>query len=281
MTEERKNLDSIGETDALVTRTYRDVANERAPDHLNQAVLKEAASTARPRYSRLINWTRPMAWAATVMLCVALVLEVTKVPVPQSVAPSDNAIRFESEAPELDVADDAPAAGRVSAALEAETPASEVLEEAILPATQPGRASRTAAPKKAQIEEMHANEASSERALRTLADGTLAQDEQLATPQPSSTDEFKVKDVQMLLKAEDMARTQIGDKAELNQSVNAAVASDAIGYADIAGTCDEAARATPESWLACIEELVDAGRLDEAHRQRDLLQEAFPEFDAH
>ena len=60
--------------------TYRELATERTPKHLDRAVLAEAASAAKPRYSRLTKWTRPVAWAATVLLSVALVLEITRTP---------------------------------------------------------------------------------------------------------------------------------------------------------------------------------------------------------
>jgi hypothetical protein len=87
MTTERNSPESLadGDTDALVTRTYREVADQCVPERLNRAILKEATNAARPRYSRLITWTRPMAWAATVMLSVALVLEVTQAPTPEAV----------------------------------------------------------------------------------------------------------------------------------------------------------------------------------------------------
>ena len=84
MTEERNRPELDGEVDSLVTRTYKEVASEPAPEHLDGAVLKQAADAARPRYLKSISWTRPMAWAATITLCVGLVLEITKEPVPVS-----------------------------------------------------------------------------------------------------------------------------------------------------------------------------------------------------
>jgi hypothetical protein len=83
MTEDRIRPESDGEVDSLVTRTYKEVASELTPEHLNRAVMKQAADAVRPRYLRSVSWTRPMAWAATVTLCIALVLEVTNAPVPE------------------------------------------------------------------------------------------------------------------------------------------------------------------------------------------------------
>ena len=86
MTNERRHPDSAAETDKVVSDTYRQLSEESAPDYLNERVLQQAASVAaRPRYSRSIMWTRPLAWAATIALCLAIVLEVTRVPTPEIV----------------------------------------------------------------------------------------------------------------------------------------------------------------------------------------------------
>jgi hypothetical protein len=101
MTEERNKPVLDGEVDSLVTRTYKEVANEPAPEHLDGAVLKQAADAARPRYLKSISWTRPMAWAATITLCVGLVLEITKEPVPVSTENSLPTDRIEVSASKL------------------------------------------------------------------------------------------------------------------------------------------------------------------------------------
>ncbi len=80
MSEDRNNPDFVAESDPLVTRAYREVADERVPDKLNQAVLRQAAAAGSTRYWRSRSWTRPMAWVATITICVALVLELTRVP---------------------------------------------------------------------------------------------------------------------------------------------------------------------------------------------------------
>ncbi len=115
MTNERQHPDSAAETDETVSATYRELSREGAPNYLNEKVLQQAARKAlRPRYSRSIVWTRPLAWAATVGLCLAIVLEVTRVPTPEVVMTED-AIDF----------------------LEAEPPTSPVPEEAQAPAQAP------------------------------------------------------------------------------------------------------------------------------------------------
>ena len=85
MTNEREHPKSVHETDALVSKTYADMADERTPDRLNKLVLRKAANAARPQYSRSMRWMRPAAWAATIAICLAITLQVTKVPVPDAI----------------------------------------------------------------------------------------------------------------------------------------------------------------------------------------------------
>lgn len=88
MSNERQHPDSAAETDEQVSTTYHELASERAPEQLNEKVLRKAAQrSVRPRYSRSIMWTRPLAWAATIALCLAITLEVTRVPTPETVPP--------------------------------------------------------------------------------------------------------------------------------------------------------------------------------------------------
>lgn len=108
MTNERQHPDFTAETDETVSTTYRELSREGAPNHLNEKVLQQAAERAlRPRYSRSVMWTRPLAWAATVGLCLAIVLEVTRVPTPEIVM-TDDANSF-LEAEPLPVAEEAQA----------------------------------------------------------------------------------------------------------------------------------------------------------------------------
>jgi hypothetical protein len=66
--------------DPLVTDIYEELASERAPDHLNERVLRLAKGNGRTRYSVVRAWTRPAAWAATIGLSLAIVLELTRLP---------------------------------------------------------------------------------------------------------------------------------------------------------------------------------------------------------
>jgi len=119
MTEDRNQSDAT--TDTFVSQAYRDLANERTPEHLDRTVLRAAAKEARPRYSKFIAWTRPTAWAATVMLSVALVLEVTNAPSPGVASFDETISASEVRSPEADAKDDRP----VDSIEESVVPASE------------------------------------------------------------------------------------------------------------------------------------------------------------
>lgn len=80
MTERRMTPDPGAEHDAIVSDAYRDIATERAPQHLDRAVLDTAEKQARPGYLRWRTWTRPIAWAAVVMLSVAILIETNRAP---------------------------------------------------------------------------------------------------------------------------------------------------------------------------------------------------------
>jgi len=80
MTDARDKTAAGGDKDQLVSETYREIAQEKTPEHLDRSILDTAAKSARPRYSLLIGWTRPAAWAATIMLSVALVYEFSQTP---------------------------------------------------------------------------------------------------------------------------------------------------------------------------------------------------------
>ena len=64
--------------DKRVTDAYRDLADERAPAKLDEAILAMAASEARTRYGFTRAWIRPVAWAATIGLSLAFLLEMSQ-----------------------------------------------------------------------------------------------------------------------------------------------------------------------------------------------------------
>ena len=75
-----------------VSQAYRDIAQETSPTELDDKVLAMARQEARTRYGLARAWIRPAAWAATIALSFAFILEMTyfseeppvDVPVPAS-----------------------------------------------------------------------------------------------------------------------------------------------------------------------------------------------------
>ena len=109
MTKERSHIDTDGVADPLVSRTYRESADERTPPELDQAVLRQARANGGSRYSRSVLWLRPMAWATTIALCLAIVVEVADLPqfdsdmMPIPASPKDaTGLKGELEAPKAD-----------------------------------------------------------------------------------------------------------------------------------------------------------------------------------
>ena len=66
--------------EGLVSATYRELADERAPAGLDEKVLQRAAALPRARSGIGRAWMKPVAWAATIGLSLAIVLELTQIP---------------------------------------------------------------------------------------------------------------------------------------------------------------------------------------------------------
>lgn len=79
-------------TDELVSKTYRELDSVQTPDHLNQSILRMAADKKAGRNGFFAAaWMRPVTWAATIALSLAIVLELSDVPtapVPVDVIPA-------------------------------------------------------------------------------------------------------------------------------------------------------------------------------------------------
>jgi len=98
--------------DELVSQTYREHSVEQAPERLNQEILSMAAgNTSRGSRTNFLfaAWTKPLAWAATIGISLAVVLELSQVP-GSSVdiaAPAAESIREEFAQQRTDVLDEA------------------------------------------------------------------------------------------------------------------------------------------------------------------------------
>ncbi|MDH5239721.1 MAG: hypothetical protein OEW73_02930, partial [Gammaproteobacteria bacterium] len=83
------------ELQRLVSKTYRELSTESAPEHLNQAVLKQAAvEVTRKRSYMFAGWRKQVAWTAVIALSLAVVLELAELQtlsIPDAVTPASPA----------------------------------------------------------------------------------------------------------------------------------------------------------------------------------------------
>jgi hypothetical protein len=68
--------------DARLRRIYQSLATERTPAELDRAVLAEARRAPPSQRIALPGWARPLAFAASALLCVGLVLQWQTAPEP-------------------------------------------------------------------------------------------------------------------------------------------------------------------------------------------------------
>jgi hypothetical protein len=60
-----------------VSAAYRELAKESPPPALDRRILDAARRESRSRYGMVRGWMRPVAWAATIGLSLAILLEFT------------------------------------------------------------------------------------------------------------------------------------------------------------------------------------------------------------
>ena len=214
-----------------VSDAYRDIASQTTRPEIDEQVLKLAATGMRSRYGLARAWVRPLAWAATIALSVAVVLELTQ----DVVAPG--------------------------AVIQEEALNERVATDADL---------------------MQATDATNvpQNAAKRMPD---------ARPEAASPAPLSAGDLAPLREAEEQARMRSADAptdsppvavAEPPASASAEKARSLVASdAAFPGWCDAEARATADSWHACIEDLREEERLDEAEQELEAFNLAFPDFE--
>lgn len=146
--------------DQLVSDTYRELSMERAPEELNEAILRMAASEGASTVNKsplFAAWMKPVAWAATVGLTLVIVVELTEIPSeldqPLSAPSLESDDDVSLSAPvEIDMSaqkakrkDEGSAPGAASFVPEQpRTPESRLLKEAVPPKSEPARSESAA-----------------------------------------------------------------------------------------------------------------------------------------
>lgn len=270
MSNERRNQDDL--SDPLVSRTYRDLSNERTPEHLDHVVLNEARKAAKPGYVWNISWLRPAAWVTTIGLCLVIVLEVSDLSTPvQSLPEAPADVVKESKDSFVAV----PATGGMAApAARAKNPDASRSDGV--------RTEKQVASPEAEQDQPHEGAGRSE--FKMLEEVPAAAEEPVSAKRQESAvveiDSFDQDDGQLLRDAENRARQQTGSDQESVDSLTQFAPT--VGLAsDVAleRFCEESETADPHTWLACILELEQRGLLEAARTERDLLRESFPGAD--
>ena len=65
-------------SDTRVSEAYRALATETTPHELDDTLLKMAANNVPTRYALVRGWLRPVAWAATIGLSLAFILDISR-----------------------------------------------------------------------------------------------------------------------------------------------------------------------------------------------------------
>ena len=235
--------DAQKQTDPLIASAYRDLATERVPDALDDIVLKKAHSAVAPRYSGSVRWLRPMAWAATIALSLAIVVQLADIP---QVTPPTSDTSFAVDAKREQVTAAAPAAA---------------LQSGTISEQEQSAGGALPAPALREQKERQQN------TLRKSADQQA----------------FKVSEAPILEDAAQIARLQKGPGIQDNLPLTPAHSVPPASAADqetlFQSGCDAQTRKQAEGWHACIVELEKAGLSDLAEHERRQLEAAFPDYE--
>jgi hypothetical protein len=242
------------DNDPRVSDAYQEMANETTPAELDRKVLAMAAAGARPPRGLPRTWFRPLAWAATIALSFALVLEITQVD---------------------DIQVDSVATPRADADL------AEEFEESALPADAE-RAQKDEARVMQQLNKRSSDAPAAAKAaiapaqldtgVRDAAANAPAPASPAASQAPESSAEssrFAPAESDLLREAEDQDRM----RSERGRAVSALEENK-----EQSEGCGEDARVSVESWYVCIQVLRDTGQTELAQQELEALLVEFPDF---
>lgn len=267
--------------DRRLSAVYESLADERAPDYLNERVL-QMASDSRTSYSRARIWMRPIALAATIGLCLAIVLEITRmpgvvtdltgVPVSDDAAVGEMQPRLDDSPPSrsrtVSPTSAAPAGSRQDAARHSPAAPSagdddRVSREEFLPMD-------TTSPRDAE----DIPQAASAVDTATPSQGKEP-DERRADPGPGEELSSELAAAEPL-DIDRVPANRSGQEGRAPVASFEATSLAAKGVRD--ASCPEAVRKEPESWLACIRELRENGQEQQADVEYEQFLRVFPDY---
>ncbi len=274
MTIER-NTPDLEHNDDLVSTTYREVATESAPDELNRSVLQLAAAEARPRAARGNSWMRPMAWAATIGLSLAIVLQLSEAPQPEPAMFDALGVTAPAPATKSRLQDSADVAELHETSMQHDNATYE----------KDADSARRSLVKEEEIVATPATVSAAEE--KKLKDVEMRQQEAGKGSKPDMSAAFDADDGDVNHDPYALVEPQREDPPASAQAKRAAPSSAMeANYATVEmaarerdAACDTQAIATPETWTDCISELLEAGRSDDADSELERLRQTFPDFD--
>lgn len=317
MTQERDVRDTNGHDDSLVSQRYRELAGERVPASLNESILREARAVGGRGYAHSVRWLRPLAWAATVGLCLAVVIELSQAPVPAPSRDVAGALTDELEKRRLDaeqriaskLQDSASFDEVASLPVSAPQPSAEALSETAedLPAATASMAdaavstNELAAANVAPAEQPAPSSGTADADPEPLAEIAVTAGRQRASD-AAVMDDMAARQQAAAAAARELDRPENSGTSGLEEVIvtgsrldtaTESAASDAseTAYreersllqgrlASIAEpACDESQRSTAERWHACIEALEDAGLDAAAEEERRAFEAEYPDFE--
>ncbi len=239
------------ERDELVTETYRELGVEKAPEHLNQSILRMASGGSKQTGAGKLlfaAWMKPLAWAATIGLSLAIVLELSQVPT--AAVRSDTVPAVESIREEAKLQD------------------ASVLEKAESPARMQSRSNLQAI-----SEDELGRSVASDADVEVFSRETKGKIDAIAAPAPAqlSPSPVAVPAAEKPASPQSTARKRAADVPTENKSMASFAVLAEQKESDIAESCEAAVRLSADDWLLCIANLRQSG----AEEAADLEYKAF------
>jgi hypothetical protein len=237
------------ERDELVTETYRELGVEKAPEHLNQSILRMASGGSKQTGARnplFAAWMKPVAWAATIGLSLAIVLELTQVPtaaVRSDTVPAVELIREEAKLQDASV-----------------------LEKAESPARMQSRSNLQAI-----SEDELGRSVALDADVEVFSRGTKGKIDAIAAPAQLSPSPVAMPAAERPASPQSTTRKRAADVPADSESMASFAVLAEQKESDIAESCEAAVRLSADEWLLCIANLRQSG----AEEAADLEYEAF------
>ncbi|MEQ8206302.1 MAG: hypothetical protein RIA65_09025 [Woeseia sp.] len=246
------NTENHNDAEQRLRETYLASQDVRAPDSLNRAVLDEATAAVKPGFAKYLSvWGRPLAFAATFVLGIALVYDMQGLtPLPANETSSESAVSLPTSS---DTAsdDNAPASREMRQMREEKRSAAEPLQSA----PSQGQDSGDTSANLLQLNKF-GNSRRSTRPSNAKADQTL--NETAQSPAESRT----VQD--------SLAPSAVAARAD-------------TAYTDSRDSdrqCQTSEMQGADEWWQCIVELREAGDDEGAGKEQTLLKIIYPDFSA-